>query len=192
MSKEQEFLNDIASKDSCGFLEGVSNWNNHRPLLYLALELTKQEGTQDVLELGCGSGSTPYLHCYCENTNRELTSFDNNQEWVDKFLGFLSDTHKFTSSDVPVLPESVSVCLVDHAPGEQRYLDVKTLADKASILVIHDSEPEATGYMMDRIWHLFKYRINVKTSGAWATMVSNVYDVTKYDGCLIKDFLLEV
>jgi len=30
--------------------------------------------------------------------------------------------------------------------------------------------------MMDKIWHLFKYRVDVKSKGAWATAVSNTID----------------
>ena len=48
-------------------------------------------------------------------------------------------------------------------------------------MVIHDTEPKGAGnYGYDKIWHLFKYIKHDNTHGAWATIVSNVIDVTKW------------
>ena len=59
-------------------------------------------------------------------------------------------------------------------------------------MIIHDSEPQATGYMMNKVWPLFKYVIHFKQFGAWTTMVSNRHDVTKFDKMKIKEFELNV
>jgi len=185
---EQDYLNAIVANDRCGFLQNVENWSNHRPLLLFALELTS---SGKVLELGCGMGSTPYLHCFCGGNDRQLISFDNNKEWANKFKHLESDLHSIESKDIVTLPDSISVTLVDHAPGEQRWVDIQRLVDKSDILVIHDSEPEATGYMLDKIWHLFKYRLNIKTSDAWTTSVSNKYDLSKFNNLKLGEFLLE-
>ena len=40
------------------FLKDVANWDNHRFLLWPALEAT----TGEVIEMGMGQGSTPFLH----------------------------------------------------------------------------------------------------------------------------------
>jgi hypothetical protein len=160
------------------FLKDVANWDNHRRLLFPALEATRGS----VVEFGIGHGSTPYLHDYCEETARPLSSYENNMEWIDQFSHMTSGTHKFFFvkdwDDVEI--EGMDVLLIDHAPGERRWEDILRYANIAKYIVIHDSEPAATGYMLNRIWHLFKYRKDYETSGAWATVVSNFHDVTKW------------
>lgn len=158
------------------FLEGVANWDNHRYLLWPALEAT--DGL--VCEFGIGDGSTPFLSGYCQSRHRELISYENNEEWLNKFNQ--SHPHIFIKVDSwESLPYfQCDVLLIDHAPGERRWEDIKKYANRAKYIVIHDSEPAATGYMLDKIWHLFKYRKDYKTEGAWATVVSNFFDVTKF------------
>ncbi len=170
------------------FLEGFSNATNHRALLWKALKAT----TGDVVELGMGHGSTPYLHDYCLQSKRLLYSFDNDGEWMDKNITWMkrlptySDMfHRFINvfSNWDIAYETIAnpdVILIDHAPGDRRHIDVKKYADSAKIIVIHDSEPAATGYMMDKIWGLFKYRKDFESPGAWATAVSNHIDVSKW------------
>ena len=53
------------------FTKGASDWNNHIFLLWNALEATEGE----VIEMGCGDGSTRQLHEYCKQHNRRLYSF---------------------------------------------------------------------------------------------------------------------
>jgi hypothetical protein len=165
------------------FLENVKNWDNHRPLLWLSLEATKTS-EKPVLEMGCGEGSTPYLKEYCEKNNRTLISYDFNKEWADKYNAIHVEDWD------AIQHYYYSVILIDHSPGERRYIDIENLKDKAKIIVIHDSEPEATGYMLDKVWHLFKYRCDVKTDGAWATAVSNSFDVTQWKNESIAGFLI--
>lgn len=158
------------------FLDGVANWNNHLYLLWPALEATQG----NVVEFGIGDGSTKQLHEYCEG-KRELRSYENNLEWLDKFRHLETKDHKFffTKHWDDVELDSIDVLLIDHAPGERRWEDIKKYANIAKYIIIHDSEPAATGYMLDKIWHLFKYRKDYKTEGAWATIVSNFDDVSK-------------
>ncbi len=161
------------------FLDGVQNWNNHLHLLHPALEAT----TGDVIEMGLGFGSTQQLHDYC-GAKRKLYSFDHNTEWVEKFKHLETDTHKLSTAhdwdDVHKNYPNPDVILIDHAPGERRWIDIEKYAHSAKIIIIHDSEPAATGYMLDKIWHLFKYRADWKSPGAWASVVSNHVDVTSW------------
>lgn len=162
------------------FLENIENWCNHRPLLWKALKATKG----DVCEMGCGYGSTPFLRDFCEAYNRKFITLESSQEWATKFQStFVEDWEQYVHQDYDVL-------LIDHAAGERRHIDIANLKDRAKIMVIHDSEPAATGYMLDKIWHLFKYRCDLKTDGAWATAVSNFYDVTKWSGEVIANYTL--
>lgn len=161
------------------FLKDVQNWDNHRYCLWPALEAT----TGEVIEMGMGQGSTPFLHEYCKD--RKLHSFDNNFEWYSKFTDYDSDNHHVQHvvywDDVYTAHPTPDVVLIDHAPGERRWIDVQKYAYSAKIIVIHDSEPAATGYMMDKIWGMFKYRKDYESPGAWATMVSNHIDVSKFE-----------
>lgn len=153
------------------FLAEVSPYNDHLPLLWLALQQT--DGS--VGEFGSGHGSTPFLKQYCLDAGREFFTYDNNQEWCDK------TGSKYTEWDNPEIYRDYSVCLIDHAPGEHRHKALAILKDKVQILVVHDSEPNGSGnYMLNKIWPLFKYKINLKSEGAWATALSNHIDVTKW------------
>jgi hypothetical protein len=163
------------------FLHDVKNWDNHRPLLWWALQQT-EGSTLPILEMGCGEGSTPYLQDYCKQSGRTLISYDYNKEWADKY-----DAIHVTNWDSIQHPD-YSVVLVDHSPGERRWEDIRLLCNKADYIVIHDSEPAATGYMLDKIWHLFPYRRDLITSGAWATIVSTKHSIPEIhiDGFTIQ------
>lgn len=178
----------------------INDWNNHLYLLWLALEETKYHhpSKNAVMEFGCGDGSTKQLSEYCKIHNRMLYSFDTEQQYIDRFAECVSDTHKFTriinnwqiAQDICSNP---SVMLIDHAPGERRWVDIKNYSDKDfGIMVIHDTQPRPTAadYAYEKIWHLFKYRVNLEVdknpdngdNRTWASAVSNHYDVRKWAG----------
>ena len=188
------------------FLKDVTDWSNHRPLLWLALEATK---TGDVVEMGCGDGSTPFLHEYCQAKKRVLYSFETDLKYMNQFTHLQSVNHKFThivndwhkAKDICPSP---SVILIDHAPGERRIVDVKRFAQSADILVLHDTQPPPTGadYGYERIWSLFKYKVDLdagfndevetKDNRTWASAVSNSIDVTQWKGLTFNngDYIL--
>lgn len=172
------------------FLEGVGSWDNHRVLLWEALELTENTLTEDrdypVAEFGAGQGSTPFLRQYCLENNRKFVSYENNVEWAEKCGSIIIDDWNMADIYKPY-----SVCLIDHSPGEHRHEAIAILKDLADIIVIHDSEAEATGYMLDKIWPLFKYRVNCKNingKGAEASAVSNKIDLSRLAGITFGDF----
>jgi hypothetical protein len=181
---QDKFVGELAKDD----------WDNHRLLLWLALEETK---IGEVIEMGCGDGSTRQLHEYCEDRKRLLYSFDTELDWINRFANCKSERHRFyhiennwqIAQKICPMP---SVILIDHAPGERRWVDIKNYSDKIEgIMVVHDSQPPPTAadYVYEKIWHLFKYRVNLEVdkheSGdnrTWASAVSNHYDVTKWAG----------
>lgn len=162
------------------FLKDIGNWSNHRPLLWLALEATKG----NVLELGCGDGSTPYLQQYCQDTKRHLLSLDSNKEWADKFgASYAGDWSTYTEFN------HISVALVDEAPGEHRKVSIEMLHKcQTEIVVVHDSEPRgwnASNYQVRPLFSKFKYAVDIKPNeihGAWATALSDTIDLTKWIG----------
>jgi hypothetical protein len=162
------------------FLKGIVNENNHRLLLWEALRVTKG----DVVEYGSGHGSTKYLAKYCADTKRDFKSYDYSEEWCVKTgAEYVKDWNS-------IKPEG-SVILIDHSPGERRIEDIKLLADKFEIMVIHDTEPVGAGdYKYNQIWGLFKYRVDVQSEGAWATAVSNTIDFKDFIGKKVKDYTI--
>lgn len=157
------------------FVNITSNWDSHRPLLWQALEETKALGLP-VLELGCGEGSTPILRQYCRDNKLKLFSYDNKKEWADKYqANYVPDweVKSFWHMDF-------GVALIDHAPGEHRKHAISRLRH-VRILVAHDTEQAADhGYRMRAELVKFRYMIDYKTNGAWATAVSDYIDVTKF------------
>lgn len=168
------------------FLFQISNWDNHRPLLWLAL----QETEGDVLELGCGQGSTPFLKKYCEKNKRNFFSYDSGLDWANQFGSiYCRDWNNFDWS------HKYDVAFIDHAPGEHRKLALKLLKNKAKIIVIHDSEPKghnSSDYQVRELFDQFKYVIDLKSKkpGAWASMLSNIIDLDKFKNQKIGGFTL--
>jgi hypothetical protein len=162
------------------FQQDIENWDNHRYLLWPALEATKVLRLP-VLELGCGHGSTKYLRQYCEDNGLELYSYDFNADYA----------HKFGATYVTNWAMQVSwrkewgVVLVDESPGEHRKESLQLLCN-AQCIVVHDSEPEgwnASDYQVRPLFNRFKYVKDFVSPkpGAWATVLSNYVDVTKFE-----------
>jgi hypothetical protein len=160
------------------FLKNMDDWSNHRLLLWLSLRST----IGNVLELGCGNGSTPYLQQYCKEDKRKLRSYDFNEEWADKFgVNYVNNW-----GDVDMSLNN-AVALVDESPGENRKSSIKRLIN-TQIIVVHDSEPKGingSNYEVRDILSAFKYKVDVrpvKQDGAWATAVSNELDIAVFVG----------
>lgn len=170
----------------------TNNDLSYYPLLYMALEST----TGDVLELGTGHGSTVLLHDYCGD-NRNLYSFDEKPEWLNKFVHLRTDKHYVSlitdwRTVHKILP-SAQLIFIDHAPGEDRKQMILDFKDSKGILVIHDTEPAADhGYQCRQHFPLFKYKVEVKTNGAWATALSNEIDITTWAGETFGEYLISL
>ena len=173
------------TEDEC--LVGAGGGDNHLPLLWFSLELTK-DSKLPVGEFGSGGGSTPYLRQYCKDDGREFYTYENNKVWGEKWGS------TFVSSWLEQdLYRKSSVVLIDQGPAEDRHISIGMLVDKAVIIVVHDVEPEnANSYMLHLIWHLFKYRILVKGPKIWTAALSNHIDLTRYDQTLIGNYKIEI
>lgn len=162
------------------FLNGVNNDTDHRILLWEAMRLT----TGKVVEFGSGHGSTPYLRQHCNDIDRPFFSFENNPEWAARTgAKLLSEVGAADWKDL-VLTDHLGILFIDHAPGERRKLDLQKYARQADIIVIHDTETGQAdaGYQVRQHFKRFKYCVEVKTDGAWATMVSNFIDLSSCVG----------
>lgn len=166
------------------FLEGVNNDTDHRILLWEAIRLTP---AGKVVEFGSGHGSTPFLRQHCMVAGMDFESYDHNQEWAAATGARLVKDAKWENLNI----EDASVLFIDHAPGERRKFDIEKYANKAYIIVVHDTEPPADhGYQCRQHFKNFKYCVEVKTNGAWATMLSNFVDLSSCIGVTWKDYII--
>lgn len=157
----------------------TDDFNSHRELLYLALENTK--GT--VLEVGMGYGSTFLLEDHCKHrmfvsceTSRDW--FDRIREQKDKWYGVLNLLNSY--DEIPLI--DIGLLFVDCAPAEKRKELIAKFKDKASVIVVHDTETTAEYvYGLKDLLSEFKYRLDYQPEKLpHTTVVSNSIDVSKW------------
>lgn len=152
---------------------------SHLPVLITALRKTQG----DVLELGCGIYSTPFIHWICMLDRRRLVTYETEQEFGDYLGYFASDLHivRFCADVEAVdFSDPWSVVLVDHAPDERRYLTIARL-QHAEYVVAHDSEEEHDSrYRYSSIFDLFKYRKRFDLDPS-TTVFSNQHDLVDFN-----------
>jgi len=154
-----------------------ANYGTHLPCLIKAMS----HSTGDVLELGMGVFSTPYLHYQSIISNRKLTSYDNNHGWAQWFIkyGYLHPYHEIIAVDNyddAKIEKEWDVVLIDHSPIERRTIDSRRLANWAKYLIIHDtSENGEKEHHLSEIYPLFKYKL--------------VYDKDKFQATILSNFI---
>jgi len=120
-------------------------YGTHQRLLTRYLMRT----TGPILELGCGNYSTPIIHEIAEAQARRVDTFDNNADWISKFVQLTSSLHGFhcvESWDEFCPQHHYGLALIDHAPAARRILEIRRLLDWVGIFVIHDTEDQHYGY----------------------------------------------
>lgn len=139
----------------------------------------------DVLELGIGLFSTPFLHYACTVAKRNLLSLENDKGWLRQFrdsdfMHFLygNESHKLELVDVyedsPLIDKRWGLVLVDQTPDGSRKETVKLLANLAKYIIIHDSnERHEKNYHYSEIYPLFKYKRVWDLDDRHATVLSN-------------------
>src|SRR3990167_4283668 len=158
------------------------NYGTHLGCLIKAMSKT----TGDVLEVGMGVFSTPYLHYQCMLSNRHLVSYENCKPWMDFFIkyGYPNENHEINFvekySDAKIDKEW-DLVLIDQTPDSSRREEVKRLANLAKYIIIHDSggNNEKT-YHYSEIYPLFKYRTNWEKDKNQATVLSNFVDLEDF------------
>lgn len=119
----------------------------HQPVLYEALLRTSGLA----LEFGCGHNSTKLMHRFCAEHDRPLISFEDEWEWLDKFIHLATPQHEFIFVedwsellvDVGKQPWMYcDVALIDQtgAPFTPRHWAVQLLKDTAKFIVLHDCD----------------------------------------------------
>jgi len=160
------------------------NYGTNLPALIKAMSKT----TGDVLELGMGVFSTPYLHYQCMLSHRKLVSYENFQEWMNFFLKYrypnayheIYFVEKYADAKID---KEWDVVLIDQTPDSSRREEIRRLANLAKYIIIHDSnDNNEKNYHYSEIYPLFKYRIDWDQDKNHTTVLSNFVD--------LKDFWL--
>lgn len=156
--------------------KSLNDYDSHRNILYTALINT----SGIVLELGCGYGSTLLTRAYCLKNNRPFVSLDNDLEWGKKFekTHIVSEGYKEADLFMPC-----DLLFIDSKPGEDRKDFIMAYANKANVILAHDSEIGAEYvYGMSNVLNTFRFRLDYKPEGKPATTaVSNSIDVSKWE-----------
>lgn len=157
------------------------NYATHLGALIACVSKTKG----DVLELGMGLFSTPYLHYVCTGTKRKLLSLENDKGWCRHFKGsqfmhflYSNEYHQLelveNYEESPLIDKEWDVVLVDQTPDLSRKETVKKLANKAKYIIIHDSNEQwEKVYHYSEIYPLFKYKRIWTLDDRHATVLSN-------------------
>jgi len=144
--------------------------------------------TGDVLELGMGFFSTPYLHYQCLLSKRKLVSYDNDVGWVRNYAEsdyqhylYRGEYHEIKLAEdwsTIDIEKPWDVVLVDQTPDLARKETVKRLANLAKYIIIHDSnERHEPVYHYSEIYPLFKYKRVWDKDDRHATVLSNFVEL---------------
>lgn len=149
---------------------------SHLPVLTKIFEAT----TGDILELGVGIYSTPYLHWMCFERGRKLSSYESDQKWAYYFRDsrrVFHDIHHTENWDDLKIDQFWDFVFIDHAPDIRRGIEAGRLAQHAKYVIIHDSEDtEDHKYNYSKIYPLFKYRYDYQKAVPRTTVLSNFID----------------
>jgi len=155
-------------------------WGSHLPVLTRVVN----ETDGDILELGIGIYSTPYLDAICRRDGRKIESYDNNPKFFNRFEEYNSSFHKvILTNDWDSIPieREWGVVFVDHAPNYRRGIETKRIANYAKYVVLHDSDPNNDPhYHYDEIYDIFKYSYDYKDLKPNTTVLSNFVDLTNF------------
>ena len=134
----------------------MSNYKNddystHQPYLIEILKNT----SGNILECGCGNGSTILLNNLLKNSSRKLISLESNLEWLNKYTYLTNDYHKLyhieAGNDDVVETGNIwvdfikkanlnnfEVIFIDSSPWYSRISCFEYYLNKAKIIIIHD------------------------------------------------------
>ncbi len=154
-------------------------YGSHIPVLLKLLSMTNG----DVLELGTGMFSTPFLHWACYQ--RHLVSYESDFEYYYQFSRFFRaphhEVHLVNDWDTIEIERPWDIALIDHSPPERRVVDALRLANWAKFIVVHDTQVQAEKtYGYNAIYGNFKYRFDHVVDRVGTTVLSNSFDLRDF------------
>lgn len=154
--------------------------------LPVLMEVMKRS-SGDVLELGAGVFSTPFLHWTCEKEKRNLLTIESDWKWhffTRKY--YRTDLHKHIHTRnwdniKAEIEKRWDVVLVDHSPSGRRVSEIKILANLANYIIIHDADANKDyQFHYSTIYPLFKYRYDFTEIEPATTVLSNFVDLSDF------------
>lgn len=149
------------------------DWTTYAPVLSKILSLT----TGDVLELGTGLFSTPFLHWACYTTKRKLVSYENNPFYTDLAKQYVDDFHEVNATgayrEIDIEKEW-DVAFIDFFEVQDRHLPLEQLLKYAKYIVVHDTTPQ------DFIG-ISKYRFDHTALSPATSVFSDLIDVSNLE-----------
>lgn len=157
-------------------------YGTHLPCLIKAVSKT----TGDILELGTGIFSTPYLRYEAMLSDRLLVSYENYKDWYNFLLKYYEpnknhEIHFVEEYKDAKIDREWDIVLIDQTPDISRTEEAVRLKDKAKYIILHDSNQsndKVTQY--SKIYPLFKYRTDWTGDKNRATVVSNLVDLEDF------------
>ena len=170
-------------------------YETHMPVLATCVAMT----TGPVIEFGCGWFSTPMLHLMCRAMGRDLTTIESDKSWCDNFdwmrtvykMEFgkpetmtKSGNHTLLSNNWDIVKgypdhKRYGVAFIDYKPGEERKDIAAFMADKADLVICHDSEKDfgsGADYKYEEVTPLFKYVREFRLFRPYTLILSNTMD----------------
>ena len=123
----------------------------HQPFFIEILKNT----SGNILELGCGEGSTLMIREMIKNTKRKLVSLESDLTWLNKYIHLSDGTHKLyhvnASNDDTVETGNIwvdfiksmqlhdfEIVFIDSSPWSSRTSTFYHFLDKVKIIIMHD------------------------------------------------------
>lgn len=155
-----------------------SGWASHLPILIKILQ--GSEGP--VVEIGSGLFSTPVMHWLCQESKRQLVTYEDHPTYYKWNKTFRSGTHELIFVEdwdkIPLENQHWGVAFIDHNPPQRRKIEAARLANIADYVIVHDTEPEMdieTNYIKD-VFPLFKYHYQYTKGRPYTSVLSNFID----------------
>ena len=153
----------------------------HQPFFIEILKNTNG----NILECGCGDGSTLMIKEQIKNTNRKLVSLESNLEWLNKYTHLANSSHELyyvnASNDdtietgnkwVNFIKENelndFEIVFLDSSPWLSRKCCFEYFLNKSKIIIIHDFDyfpnNNIIGNVNNEKYTLYKGRMQKKIS----------------------------
>lgn len=151
---------------------------SHLPVLMKVVQMTNGP----IVELGCGTYSTQYLHWVCYTTKRRLVTYEDKPDYYPYAQQFASSFHEIRCVDNWLdidLSEPWSIALVDYEPGPRGHAVSKLL--HAEYVVCHDTEPGSYAkHQFDAVFPQFKYQWHYRVVLPHTSLLSNTHDLGSF------------
>jgi len=162
----------------------LSPLGTHLPAL---LAMVRQiEGP--VLELGVGCYSTVLLHEVCKGRLLVTAECSGQRQWMRKFEYLETENHQFLVypgwDQCPLLDLDWGVVLVDQAARFGRKYTIERLANKAKVIVVHDTEMAEYYDLVDTL-EAFKHRRDDYKFSPKTTVLSNHVEIPRWGSALM-------